>query len=92
MRIRAVGTGSAGVAFSHGFVDDERIPREVMLAAIGEIIHDTDLKDGKYARAETAGIKRLIEGIIESTTDDEQRLARGFELFDQLHESFRKKR
>ena len=26
--IRAVGTGSAGVAFSHGYRDDEFIPRE----------------------------------------------------------------
>ena len=33
----AVGTGSAGVAFSHGHPDDERVPREIMLAAIGEI-------------------------------------------------------
>ena len=82
--------------------EGERCTFETLLAAIdadtpalrkvAEIVHDIDLKDGKYARAETAGIKRLIEGIIESTTDDEQRLARGFELFDQLHESFRKKR
>lgn len=36
--IRAVGTGSAGVAFSHGFPDDEFIPRDVMLRAIGEIV------------------------------------------------------
>jgi 2-methylisocitrate lyase-like PEP mutase family enzyme len=36
--IRAVGTGSAGVAFSHGYPDDEFIPREVMLLAIEEIV------------------------------------------------------
>lgn len=36
--VRAVGTGSAGVAFGHGFVDDEFIPREVMLRAIGEMV------------------------------------------------------
>ena len=41
--VRAVGTGSAGVAFSHGFVDDEFIPREVMLAAIREIVAAVDL-------------------------------------------------
>lgn len=41
--IRAVGTGSAGIAFSHGHPDDERIPRDVMLAAIGEIVRAVDV-------------------------------------------------
>lgn len=36
--IRAVGTGSAGIAFSHGYPDNERIPREVILAATREIV------------------------------------------------------
>ena len=36
--ITAVGTGSAGVAFSHGYPDDEFIPRDVMLLAIEEIV------------------------------------------------------
>ena len=30
------GTGSAGIAFSHGFPDDEHIPREVILRATRE--------------------------------------------------------
>ena len=41
--IVAVGTGSAGVAFSHGFVDDELIPREVMLRAVGEMARAVDV-------------------------------------------------
>ncbi|MEO5882387.1 MAG: isocitrate lyase/phosphoenolpyruvate mutase family protein [Caldimonas sp.] len=41
--IRAVGTGSAGVAFSHGYRDDECIPREVMLRAIGEMVRAVDV-------------------------------------------------
>ena len=41
--IRAVGTGSAGVAFSHGFRDDEFIPRAVMLGAIGEMVRAVDV-------------------------------------------------
>lgn len=36
--IRAVGTGSAGIAFSHGYPDNEYIPREVLLAATREIV------------------------------------------------------
>ncbi len=41
--VRAVGTGSAGVAFSHGYRDDEFIAREVMLHAIGEMVRAVDV-------------------------------------------------
>lgn len=41
--VTAVGTGSAGVAFSRGYRDDERIPRDVMLAAIREIVEAVDV-------------------------------------------------
>jgi len=41
--MRAVGTGSAGIAFSHGYPDDERIPREVILAATREIVNAVDV-------------------------------------------------
>jgi 2-methylisocitrate lyase-like PEP mutase family enzyme len=36
--VRAVGTGSAGIAFSHGYPDTERVPRGVILAATREIV------------------------------------------------------
>jgi hypothetical protein len=58
------------------------------LSAIGEIVHDIDLKDDKYGRAETAGVKSLITGIATPGTDDEQRLARGSVLLDGLYDSF----
>jgi hypothetical protein len=58
------------------------------LAAIGEIIHDIDLKDGKYGREEAAGIRSLVAGIASSSPDDEQRLARGAVLLDDLYRSF----
>lgn len=58
------------------------------LTAIGEIIHDIDLKDDKYGRAETAGVKSLIAGIATPQASDEQRLARGAMLFDGLYDSF----
>jgi 2-methylisocitrate lyase-like PEP mutase family enzyme len=41
--IRAVGSGSAGVAFSHGYRDDEFIPREVVLRAVGEMVRAVDV-------------------------------------------------
>ena len=36
--MRAIGTGSAGIAFSHGYPDNEHIPRDVILAATREIV------------------------------------------------------
>jgi hypothetical protein len=61
------------------------------LVAIGEIIHDIDLKDGKYGREEAAGIRTLIAGIASSHNDDEQRLARGGAVLDDLHHYFTNK-
>ncbi len=61
---------------------------DAALTAIGEIVHDIDLKDGKYERAETAGVKSLIAGIATPGTSDEQRLARGGVLLDGLYDSF----
>lgn len=62
------------------------------LGAIAEIIHDIDLKDGKYGREETAGIRTLIAGIASSHTDDAQRLERGAAVLDDLYRSFSGKR
>jgi hypothetical protein len=61
---------------------------DAALTAIGEIVHDIDLKDDKYGRAETAGVKSLIAGIATPGADDEQRLARGAVLLDGLYDSF----
>ena len=41
--IVAVGTGSAGIAFSHGYPDNEFIPRDVLLAATAEIVRAVDV-------------------------------------------------
>ena len=62
------------------------------LAAIGEIIHDIDLKDGKYGREEAAGIRNLIAGIASSHNDDNQRLERGGAVLDDLYRYFASRR
>ena len=62
------------------------------LTAIAEIVHDIDLKDGKFGREEASGIKMLIAGICADTRDDDQRLARGAAIFDDLYAVFRRKR
>ena len=62
------------------------------LRGIGEIVHDIDLKDGKFGRPETAGIDHLVAGLCMAHARDEDRLARGGALFDDLYEYLRRKR
>ena len=66
--------------------------RERAVLAIGEIIHDIDCKDERFARPETAGIESLIRGITENFDDDAERLERGALLFDDLYAAFQKRR
>jgi hypothetical protein len=62
------------------------------ISAIAEVIHDIDVRDGKFGRAETPGVERLINGIALTQADDEARVALGSQLFDALYESWRRKR
>lgn len=62
--------------------------RDRAVQRIAEIVHDIDLKDEKFGRPEAAGIRQLLEGILSAYPKDEQRLERGFALFDDLYRSF----
>ena len=62
---------------------------DAALHQVAEIIHDIDLKDGKYGRPEAAGIDRLIAGLCAANLEDEVRLAQGAAIFAGLYESFR---
>jgi hypothetical protein len=62
------------------------------LAAIGEIVHDIDLKDGKFGREEASGIARVMDGIAAANKNDERRIERGSAVLDDLYEVFRQKR
>jgi hypothetical protein len=87
----------AGGDFSH---EGERCTFEILLLRAGvedpalvpiaEIVHDIDLKDGKYGRPDVPGVRQLIDGIVAAHESDEERLERGFALFDDLAASFRK--
>ena len=59
------------------------------LVPIREIVHDLDLKDGKFGRPEVAGIRMLLAGIATPERSDEDRLEQGAALFDRLYDSFR---
>jgi hypothetical protein len=61
------------------------------LRAIGEIVHDIDLKDAKFRRDEASGIDRLVSGIAMGHKADTARLERASAAFDDLYEYFRRK-
>jgi len=58
------------------------------LRALAEMVHDVDLADGKFARPETAGFERLIDGITRTQVDDADRIAQGAALLDGFYRSF----
>jgi len=58
------------------------------LGALGEIIHDLDLRDGKFGRDETAGVRSTIDGICTVARDDGQRIAAASPMLDGLHSHF----
>ena len=61
------------------------------LQAIAEIVHDIDLKDGKFCREQTAGIAHVIAGVCASQSDDMARIERGSAILDDTYQSFRTK-
>jgi hypothetical protein len=58
------------------------------LREIGEIVHDVDCKDTKFRREEAPGLARMIAGIAAGCERDEDRLERGYALFDDLYAAF----
>ena len=62
---------------------------DTALRSIAEVVHDIDIKDAKFARPEASGVGQLLSGIVRSTPEDAERLAKGAALFTSLYESFR---
>jgi hypothetical protein len=60
------------------------------LEAIGEIVHDIDLKDEKFNRAESIGIRSVVQGIANRYADDSDRIANGAAIFDALYSELSK--
>jgi hypothetical protein len=57
---------------------------ELGLARIGEIIHDLDVKDGRYGRPETEGMRVLIQGLVAQHASDVARIDAASTLFEAL--------
>ena len=62
------------------------------LAPLAEVVHDIDLKDAKFGRAVTDGFNALLTGLTASRPDDNQRMAEGAQLFENLYVYFHRHR
>ncbi len=58
------------------------------LGAIAEIIHDLDLRDDKFRRDETAGVRSAIDGICTTARDDDQRILAVTPMLEGLYAHF----
>ena len=58
------------------------------LRHLGEIVHDLDLKDGKFGRPDAAGVQRLVDGLCAAHADSGARVQAALPIFDTLFASF----
>ena len=61
------------------------------IRSIAEIVHEADLKDGKFARSEAVGIDLAVSGLVAAIPDDQELLERGMKLFDGLYTTLKQK-
>ncbi len=61
---------------------------EPALSRIAGIVHDLDLKDGRFGAPECNTVGAMIDGLQLAYRDDEALLAQGITLFDSLYRSF----
>jgi hypothetical protein len=61
------------------------------IKALAEIVHEADLRDGKFTRPEATGIDLAIRGLASTHNDDHELLERGTALFDGLYRAMSQK-
>ncbi len=66
--------------------------RDRRLAAIAEIVHEADLRDGKFQRDEARGLDLVLRGLLAAVKDDHEALAQGLVLFDGLYSTIGERR
>ena len=59
--------------------------RDRRLARLAEIVHEADLRDGKYPHEEARGIDVAVRALLAASPDDRQVLAQGMMLFEGLY-------
>jgi hypothetical protein len=59
--------------------------RDRRLARLAEVVHEADLRDGKYRHEEARGIDVAVRALLAASPDDHQVLASGMTLFEGLY-------
>ena len=59
--------------------------RDRRLIRLAEVVHEADLRDGKYPREEARGIDVAVRALLAASADDHQVLAQGMALFEGLY-------
>ena len=86
-----------GGDFTH---EQDRCTFEVLLEAFGlrgkvlrkmaEVVHDLDLKDGKFANPQASGVETILLGIRRTAKDDRDALEEGIKTFERLYAALSK--
>ena len=65
--------------------------RDRRLSRLAELVHEADLRDGKYPNEEARGIDLAIRALLAASADDHQVLAQGVAMFEGLYATTSKK-
>jgi len=66
--------------------------RDRRLVRLAEVVHEADLRDGKYPHEEARGIDVAIRALLAASADDDQVLGQGMMLFEGLYATTSRKR
>jgi ribosomal protein S21 len=61
--------------------------RDARVTAIGEMVHDADLNDGKFGRKEAFGVEEVLKGLARKGMTDKELLDRGIDMIEGLYHS-----
>lgn len=79
------GFGHRGEDCSFETLRKEFRVRDARVTAIGEMVHDADLGDGKFGRREAFGIDEVLKGWARKGMSDRELLGRGMEMMEGLY-------
>lgn len=61
--------------------------KDKTLKKLSEIVHEIDIKDGKYKNPEAKGVEDILTGIRKTARDDSESLEKGIVVFEMLYAS-----
>jgi hypothetical protein len=60
------------------------------LRKIAEVVHELDLKDGKFSNPQASGVESILLGIRKTAKNDREALEEGIKTFERLHAALSK--